>query len=93
MRRAWYLTGVGSKARDAKEVRVFGLADFIADRFRASTGMRCPPVSPVCGTCTGARVGFVIVFAGLRAALAVIAYDARVTIDLARWRSCCRCWR
>ena len=33
MRRAWYLTGVGSKARDAKEVRVFGLARFLADRY------------------------------------------------------------
>ena len=34
MRRAWYLVGVGAKARDAKEVRVFGLADFLARRFR-----------------------------------------------------------
>jgi ATP-binding cassette subfamily B protein len=33
MRRAWYITGVGSKARDAKEVRVFGLAKFLADRY------------------------------------------------------------
>src|ERR1700761_740704 len=33
MRRAWHLTGVGSKARDAKEVRVFGLAKFLADRY------------------------------------------------------------
>jgi hypothetical protein len=33
MRRAWYLTGVGSKARDAKEVRVFGLARFLAERY------------------------------------------------------------
>ena len=33
MRRAWYLTGVGSKARDAKEVRVFGLARFLAGRY------------------------------------------------------------
>jgi ATP-binding cassette, subfamily B, bacterial len=32
MRRAWYFTGVGSKARDAKEVRVFGLARFLASR-------------------------------------------------------------
>jgi ATP-binding cassette, subfamily B, bacterial len=35
MRRAWYYTGVGSKARDAKEVRVFGLARFFAGRYRA----------------------------------------------------------
>jgi ATP-binding cassette, subfamily B, bacterial len=34
MRRAWYLIGVASKVRDAKEVRVFGLAGFLADRYR-----------------------------------------------------------
>jgi ATP-binding cassette, subfamily B, bacterial len=33
MRRAWYFTGVGSKARDAKEVRVFGLARFLSARY------------------------------------------------------------
>lgn len=33
MRRAWYYTGVGSKARDAKEVRVFGLAEFFGGRY------------------------------------------------------------
>jgi ATP-binding cassette, subfamily B, bacterial len=33
MRRAWYFTGVGSKARDGKEVRVFGLARFLAGRY------------------------------------------------------------
>src|ERR1700761_1112874 len=33
MRRAWYYTGVGSKARDAKEVRVFGLGRFFAGRY------------------------------------------------------------
>ena len=33
MRRAWYYTGVGSKARDAKEIRVFGLAQFFGGRF------------------------------------------------------------
>jgi ATP-binding cassette subfamily B protein len=33
MRRAWYYTGVGSKARDAKEVRVFGLAAFFGMRY------------------------------------------------------------
>jgi ATP-binding cassette subfamily B protein len=33
MRRAWYYTGVGSKARDAKEVRVFGLAKFFGGRY------------------------------------------------------------
>jgi ATP-binding cassette, subfamily B, bacterial len=34
MRRAWYMAGVGSKARDAKEMRVFGLTGFVSDRFR-----------------------------------------------------------
>jgi ATP-binding cassette subfamily B protein len=35
MRRAWYFTGVGSKPRDAKEIRVFGLAGFVADQYQA----------------------------------------------------------
>jgi ABC-type multidrug transport system fused ATPase/permease subunit len=34
MRRAWYFTGVGSRARDAKEIRVFGLARFAAGMYR-----------------------------------------------------------
>jgi len=34
MRRAWYFTGVGSRARDAKEIRVFGLARFVAGMYR-----------------------------------------------------------
>jgi ATP-binding cassette subfamily B protein len=34
MRRAWYFTGVGSKARDAKEIRVFGLARFFSGMYR-----------------------------------------------------------
>jgi ATP-binding cassette, subfamily B, bacterial len=33
IRRAWYLAAVGSKVRDAKEVRVFGLGDFAAAAF------------------------------------------------------------
>ena len=33
MRRAWYFTGVGSKAQDAKELRVFGLARFVSGRY------------------------------------------------------------
>jgi ATP-binding cassette subfamily B protein len=85
MRRAWYLTGVGSKAQDAKEVRVFGLADFIADQFRAeyrdalSTG-----VAGLRDLHRRALIGFVIVFAGYATAMAVIAYQAHAhTIDLA----------
>jgi ATP-binding cassette, subfamily B, bacterial len=34
MRRAWYFTGVGSRAQDAKEIRVFGLARFVAGMYR-----------------------------------------------------------
>ncbi|MCW2538321.1 MAG: Xenobiotic-transporting ATPase [Frankiales bacterium] len=36
MRRAWYFIGVGSKVRDAKEIRVFGLADFVGGRFHSA---------------------------------------------------------
>ncbi|HTC69231.1 MAG TPA: ATP-binding cassette domain-containing protein, partial [Acidothermaceae bacterium] len=34
MRRAWYFIGLGTKARDAKEIRVFDLKDFVAGRYR-----------------------------------------------------------
>jgi ATP-binding cassette subfamily B protein len=78
MRRAWYFIGVGSKARDAKEIRVFGLADFVATRFRreyreamrsAAGGLR--DLHRRAGLC------FVVVLAGYAVALAVIANDAR----------------
>jgi ATP-binding cassette subfamily B protein len=73
LRRAWYLAGIGSKARDSKEVRVFGLANFIAERFgiaysdtmtSASKGMR--------DVHRRASVGFAIVLLGYFVALAVI---------------------
>ena len=35
MRRAWYFIGLGTKARDAKEIRVFDLKDFVAERYRS----------------------------------------------------------
>jgi ATP-binding cassette, subfamily B, bacterial len=78
MRRAWYFTGVGSKARDAKEVRVFGLANFLAGRYarhftetiRAGhAGLRGLHVRA--GTC------FAIVVAGNALAIATIADAAR----------------
>jgi ATP-binding cassette, subfamily B, bacterial len=78
MRRAWYFIGVGSKARDAKEVRVFGLADFVAARFRAeyreamrtaSTGLR--------DLHRRALLCFLVVLAGYTVALVVLANDAR----------------
>lgn len=84
MRRAWYLIGVGSKVRDAKEVRVFGLADFIADQFRTeyrdalSTG-----VAGLRDLHRRALIGFVIVFAGYAFAMGLIAYQAHAhVIDL-----------
>ena len=84
MRRAWYLIGVGSKVRDAKEVRVFGLAEFIADQFRTeyrdalSTG-----AAGLRDLHRRALIGFVIVFAGYAFAMAMIAYQAHAhLIDL-----------
>lgn len=84
MRRAWYLTGVGSKARDAKEVRVFGLADFIGGRFRSeyldaittvSNGLR--------DLHRRALLCWLVVLAGYAIALLSIATAARThTIDL-----------
>jgi ATP-binding cassette subfamily B protein len=78
MRRAWYFIGVGSKARDAKEVRVFGLADFVANRFRgeyreamrsASAGLK--------DLHRRALLCFLVVLAGYAVALVVLADDAR----------------
>lgn len=78
MRRAWYFIGVGSKARDAKEIRVFGLADFVASRFRTEyrAAMR--------GATTGLRdlhrrasICFAVVLATYSAGLLVIVQDAR----------------
>jgi ATP-binding cassette subfamily B protein len=34
MRRAWYFLGLGTKAAAAKEIRVFGLSDFVDNGFR-----------------------------------------------------------
>jgi ATP-binding cassette subfamily B protein len=79
MRRSWYFVGVGSKARDAKEIRVFGLAGFVASRFRREhrqsisgghEGLR--DLHRRCAVC------FVAVLAGYSLALAVIVHEARV---------------
>lgn len=81
MRRSWYFIGVGSKARDAKEVRVFGLADFVASRFRgeyreamraASAGLR--------DLHRRALLCFLVVVAGYTVALVVLANDARTHV-------------
>jgi ATP-binding cassette subfamily B protein len=77
MRYAWYLIGVGTRARDAKEMRVFGLADFVAGRFRDEYGATIRAAS------TGLRdlhrrvaLGFVLVLAAYGLALWEIARQA-----------------
>jgi ATP-binding cassette subfamily B protein len=79
MRRAWYYTGVGSKARDAKEVRVFGLAKFFGGRYAqhftesikaGHAGLR--------GLHRRAGACFVVVTGGYALAIAAIA-DAALT--------------
>ena len=84
MRRAWYLIGVGSKVRDAKEVRVFGLADFIADQFRVeyresiATGTR-----GLRELHRRALIGFAVVFACYVGAMILIALRAHAgEVDL-----------
>jgi ATP-binding cassette, subfamily B, bacterial len=77
MRRAWYLIGVGSKVRDAKEVRVFGLADFLADRYQTEyrEALR-QGMSGLVDLHRRAVAGFIIVFAGYTIALSRLAYEA-----------------
>jgi len=79
MRRAWYFTGVGTKARSAKEVRVFGLARFVADMYReyftaavkaGHAGLR--------GLHQRAAACLLLVLAGYATALVVIADAARL---------------
>jgi ATP-binding cassette, subfamily B, bacterial len=78
MRRAWYFIGVGSKARDAKEIRVFGLAGFVANRFRREyrEAMRTA-VGGLRDLHRRAAICYVAVLAGYAVALTVIADDAR----------------
>jgi ATP-binding cassette subfamily B protein len=84
MRRAWYLIGVGSKVRDAKEVRVFGLADFIAEEFSAeyreaiATGTR-----GLKDLHRRALLGFAVVFLSYVGSMVLIAFRAHSgAIDL-----------
>jgi len=77
MRRAWYLIGVGTKVRDAKEVRVFGLPDFVADGFRREYGESLRTATRgLRDLHRRALVGFVVVLAGYGVALGVIATEA-----------------
>lgn len=81
MRRAWYFIGVGSKARDAKEIRVFGLADFVANRFRGEYR------ESIRGMSVGLRdlhrragLAFAVVLATYAVALLVIVNDERAHV-------------
>lgn len=78
MRRAWYLIGVGSKPRDAKEVRVFGLAEFLATRFRTEY-RRAIAVGQtgLADLHRKAGLAFLIVLAGYAGALVAVAELAR----------------
>jgi ATP-binding cassette subfamily B protein len=84
MRRAWYFTGVGSKARDAKEVRVFGLAGFVAGRYRRDYIAAITAGLPgLRGLHRRAASCFAVVLAGYVLALWTIAAAARDgSIDL-----------
>lgn len=77
MRRAWYLMGVGTKARDAKEVRVFGLPDFLADGFRREYGESLRTATyGLRDLHRRALLGFVIVLGGYGTALGILAAEA-----------------
>ncbi|MBV9794628.1 MAG: ABC transporter ATP-binding protein [Actinobacteria bacterium] len=78
MRRSWYFVGVGTKARDAKEVRVFSLARFVAARFRREheqflAGAR----DDIRSLHRRAAACFLVVLAGYALTLVVITHDAR----------------
>ncbi len=78
MRRAWYYTGVGSKARDAKEVRVFGLARFFGGRYahHFTASIRAGQVG-LRGLHARATACFVLVMGGYALAIWTIADAAR----------------
>jgi ATP-binding cassette subfamily B protein len=78
MRRAWYFTGVGSKARDAKEIRVFGLARFVAGRYARhfTESIRAGRVG-LRGLHERAAACFVVVVAGYALAIYTITDAAR----------------
>jgi ATP-binding cassette, subfamily B, bacterial len=78
MRRAWYYTGVGSKARDAKEVRVFGLATFFGGRYaRHFTESLRAGHAGLRGLHRRAAACFVVVTAGYALSIWVITDAAR----------------
>ena len=78
MRRAWYFTGLGSKARDAKEIRVFGLARFVSGRYgrHFAEALRAGQVG-LRALHRRAAACFVVVGGGYALAIYVIADAAR----------------
>jgi ATP-binding cassette, subfamily B, bacterial len=78
MRRAWYFTGVGTRARDGKEVRVFGLARFLSGRYaREFTEAIRVGQAGLRGLHRRAVACFVVVVGGYALALYVITDAAR----------------
>jgi ATP-binding cassette subfamily B protein len=79
MRRSWYFVGVGSKARDAKEVRVFSLARFVAARFRREHELFLAGAQDNMRSLhRRAAACFLAVLAGYALTLSVITEDARI---------------
>jgi ATP-binding cassette, subfamily B, bacterial len=78
MRRSWYFVGLGSKARDAKEIRVFSLARFVAERFRREhQSFLASSQTSLRSLHRRAAACFLAVLAGYALTLAVIVADAR----------------
>src|SRR6202012_734808 len=78
MRRARYITGVGSKGRGGKEVRGFGLAKFLADRYaRQFTEAIGVGLVSLRGLHRRAAACFAGVLAGYALAISVISDAAR----------------
>lgn len=77
LRRAWYLAAVGTKVRDAKEVRVFGLGGFLSERFRSEYRATIDgAASGLNGIHRRAVLGFLAVVAGYVLALGTITHGA-----------------
>lgn len=79
MRRSWYFLGVGTRARDAKEIRVFGLPDFVSARFRQAN--QAALLAGVPGLRTlhlRALLGLAIVLCTYAGALVAIVVEARL---------------
>lgn len=86
MRRSWYFLGLGTRARDAKEIRVFGLPEFVAGRFRqANLAALLAGVPGLRTLHLRALLGVVIVLCTYAGALVAIVVEAR--LDLLGLRS------